>query len=148
MKACIILFCSGMLLAGCTTTKLPICPKLAELSYSTLGEGNNKLIGQFTAQELAERHIKFRPLNYFVAEFRGSCHQIHWLRENYPLLLCSVNPRFVSSPQRLEDIHRLCMLHAAEWMASVDRGKSADLTNITNLTSYCSCCLTDIPEQH
>jgi hypothetical protein len=90
----------------------------ATLPSFTKGAGKDKVIGSFLADETVRRGIKIKPLSYSVAEFSAPTWQISWLRANYPVLLCSVNPKLVDSPEHLADLERMVILHAREWLAS------------------------------
>jgi hypothetical protein len=137
------LYLVTLALAGCSTTQLPICPKMAQLSYDTTDAGKDKIIGRFLADQAARRGIKIKPLSYSVAEFSGPTWQIKWLRANYPVLLCSVNPKLVDSPEHLADLQRMVMLHAREWMRLVDEGNAAALATFNSNNVYLPCCASD-----
>jgi hypothetical protein len=129
-----------LLISGCkTSTKLPLCQKLAELSYDTIDAGRGKVVNRFVAEECLKRHIDIRPLSYCVAEFSGRASQIKWLRNSYPDLLSGFNPKLVIQP---EPLYTSSEEHVRQWMALVDAGKTGDL--MLKEYVYCpDCCSTD-----
>lgn len=133
--ACIFLvFCSGCVAA----TRLPLCPKLAELSYPTLEEGRGQLLGRFVKVEAANRHVSVSPLSYFVAEFRGPRKEIKWLRRNYDILLTQFNPRLITED---EDVFTSAQHHVKSWMQLVDSGRYEDL--MLEESAFCPVCCTN-----
>ena len=139
------MLCSLLFICSCSTTRLPICPKMAEMSYLTVDEGKGQVFGRFLVEQMKARGIKAKPLNYFVADFTGPATQICWLRKNYPLLLCSVNPKLIDSPTHLADAQRMCIIHTREWMKSIDSGHVGDLTIALSTNAYCPTCDSDVP---
>ena len=118
------------------TTRLPLCPRLAERSYTSRDEGRGKLISAQLSAAMKERGIKFTPLSHFVGEFSGAPGDIKWLRESYPNFLCSFSPEHIIHDERT---HSACIRNAQKWIALVDAGKIGELMDIENF--YCaSCC--------
>lgn len=119
------------------TVKLPLCPKLAELSYGDVNEGKGKVIGRYLAEQAEKRGIRINPLSPFVAEFSGPACEIEWLKENYPPLVCAFNSALVPDPA---DVYSQSMRHVRGWMNLVEQGELEELMNSQYL--YChSCCL-------
>ena len=141
----IVIICLSFFVSSCSTTRLPICPKMAQMSYDTIDEGKGQVFGRFLVEQMKQRGITAKPLNYFVADFTGPANQICWLRRNYPLLICSVNPKLVNNPTDLANAERLCMLNARVWMNLVDSGRVSDLTIALSTNSYCPTCNADVP---
>jgi hypothetical protein len=116
---------------------LPLCPKLAEVSYDGVAEGKGKIIGRFVAEQAARRGIEINPLSQFAAEFRGPQHQIEWLRANYPAMLCAFNSKLVVNA---ESVYKSSMHHVREWMQLVETGHLEQLMDSQYL--FCpNCCL-------
>ena len=103
---------------------LPLCAKLAAVSYETEEEGKGKLINRFVSEQAAARSVTVRPLSAFVAEYTGKPADIEWFKHNYANLVCAFNPRLVIED---EATHLRCMSHVREWMALVLAGKEKDL---------------------
>jgi len=98
-------------LAGCQAhTLVPLCPKIAEISYDPPHPG--ALVNRLVAEQAQERHVQISILSPFVAELSGPAHEIEWFKRNYRFMLCGFDPRLV-----IEDAstYERIMLGAAEW---------------------------------
>jgi hypothetical protein len=121
--------------AGCvTTTLVPLCPQIARVSYSTMGEGRGKIVGRFVAEQAASRGVKIRPLSYVVAELSGPPKQIRWFRDHYTTLLCAFNPDLVKGHEKAL---KACFDHVGDWMRLVDERKDEQLTYNKTFCQYC-----------
>lgn len=116
--------------------RLPLCPRLATLSYATIEEGRGKLVGRFVAEQAVARKVEIIPLSSFVAEFKGPTKQIEWFKQNYGNLVCAFNNALVIED---EQTYLSCMHHVREWMTLIQTGKDAEL--MLKEHEYCpNCC--------
>ena len=77
---------------ACSTVRLPLCPKVAEVSYATKAEGAGKLVNKFVAEEATSLGLKIKVVSSCAAEFYGAPGQLAKLKQKYPDLLFSYNP--------------------------------------------------------
>lgn len=109
--------------AGCaTTTKLPLCPAIAEKSYGAGGGG--KTVNYFTKQAADSRKIEIVELSAFVAEMKGSANDVDWLSQRYPHFMCAFLPRLEVNDQQ---VYTTCMRRASEWIKSVQSAQPETL---------------------
>jgi hypothetical protein len=126
--------------ATTSVTVLPLCPRLAQLSYETREAGNGKLVGSFLQAAADARGIQIQLLSSFVAEFRGPPHQIRWLEQNYAMLLCAFNSALVIDDQA---VYTSAMNHAEDWIALVREGRHKDL--MLSQYKFCNnCCVSGV----
>ncbi|WP_332819950.1 hypothetical protein [Sphingopyxis sp.] len=101
----------ALLLSGCATTRLPLCPTVAQRSYAQ-GQTPGPL-NAYTKRVITARGIEVDILSPFSANFRGSKGDIRWLVDNYVHLVCSFEPGQVNSTQ---SAYTSCVNHAPEWI--------------------------------
>jgi hypothetical protein len=119
------------------TITLPLCPKIASVSYNSADEGKGKLINRFVADEAKRRGIEIHPLSYFIAEFKGPRSEVEWLKRNYASMLCGFNPELVVND---EATYTSCITHAVEWIKLIDEGRMNEL--MLDKYLYCPNCCT------
>ena len=105
---------AASMLAGCATTVLPLCPRVAQLSYPT-GSGQND-VNRFVHERATEKGIKINALSTFAAAFSGYLYNVRWLEKNYPTLLCAFESGQVVDAQT---VYLACMSNAPRWIAPV-----------------------------
>lgn len=116
-------------LYSCSTTKLPLCPKLSKDNpSSTLG------ISQTLYAICLERNIKITVLSSTVGEFKGSKRQIRWLSNNYYIIICDFDQSSVVNDQA---IFGACMNNSKKWI-QVIKGKNPETLMLDEI--YCSIC--------
>jgi hypothetical protein len=116
-------FVLALLLSGCATVKLPLCPRLAALSQ----EGKpvaSTAVNEFVKHAAIQRDVSITVISPFIAEFTGSWTGVTWLESNYPTLLCSFNPTNVIDPTT---VHTVCTKNSPAWMRVVKDGRVEDL---------------------
>jgi hypothetical protein len=116
--------------AGCQSTKLPLCPKLATTKPSPTA-GISKTLYAICVN----RNIKITVLSSTVAEFTGTHRQLNWLVSNYCTILCDFNQYTVINDKAFYDG---CMTNAANWIKII-QGNRLD-TLMLNSTNYCNNC--------
>lgn len=112
----------AVLLSGCVTTRLPLCPAVAQRSQAQ-GKTPGPL-NAYTRQAIAARGITVEVLSPYAASFRGSSGDIGWLVDNYAHLVCAFEPGEVSSAQ---SSYTSCMNHAPAWISLVRSGRPEQL---------------------
>jgi hypothetical protein len=100
-----------VLITGCTSARFPLCPAVAEASYSEHTRG--KIINYYVDQAAIERHVYIEPLSEFSADFYGSYQDIKWFSDNYPFMLCAFDPRKIPDDR---ETYISCMTHAKDWI--------------------------------
>lgn len=115
---------------------VPLCPKLAQLSYEDVESGRGKLVGKFMAAQAKRMGITITPLSNFEAELFGPQVNVEIFLEQYPSMLCAFNSELVVND---ESTFTSCRNHARKWMELTANGKSQDLMLSEHL--YCpNCC--------
>lgn len=107
------------LLAGCTTARLPLCPRLAEASYPPGSQGRGQVVNYYLQRNAAAAGISVRPLSSFVAEYSGSSFSMEPFVQNYPAMLCAFDSRQIVNDQTT---YQSCTMHAPDWVALVQSG--------------------------
>lgn len=109
-------------LSACATAKLPLCPRVAHLSYAT--DTTPSDIGHYTATAAAVRGIHLSPLSAFAMTAHGSSSDIGWFKRNYREMLCAFNPDRVVDPK---SVYAACMAGAPTWIEVVASSKPEHL---------------------
>lgn len=120
-----LMTCAALLFlaTGCCTIKRPLCPRLANQSYTPPLPPDIRLNHDMDA-ELKARDIRVSVLSPFVAEFSGNIHEIHWLKQNYPQMLCGFNPIGIAE-REIE--YTTCMKYADSWASIVNSSQPGNL---------------------
>lgn len=108
-----------LLLTGCSSATLPLCPLLAEWSYPTAGEG--KVVNYYIQQAADDKAISVRPLSAFLGYYRGNEFGMKWLISHYREMLCAFDPRKVTGSASPSQVYLSCMAHADRWIEVVQR---------------------------
>lgn len=124
----------AMTLANCATARLPLCPKLAALSYQN--PKPDTVVSRYLSERAKERHVKISVLSPFAAVLSGSVGSIAWFQRNYPLMLCEFDPSQLVND---ENVYLSCMSHAQEWMKILQSNQPEDL--MVNETHYAASCV-------
>lgn len=111
------------LISGCASVHLPLCPRIASLSYDQKNsEGAD--VNKHMASALRKLGISSINISSFEAEYHGTWRDIHWLESNYPALICSFSPHRVIDPKA---VHTACLERAPGWIMLVKQGRRGDL---------------------
>lgn len=119
----VLVVLSSCLISGCSTVSLPLCPRIAELSYEETDASKSEM-NKYLAEAVRARNISVMNVGPFEAEYQGSWREIRWLEQNYPALLCAFSPSRVIDPTA---VHTACMDRAPGWISVVKGGRIDNL---------------------
>lgn len=132
-----LLFLGAMLiLGGCTTALLPLCPDVAEDSVDP--QVSRDFVNPYVRQAIEERGIVIVELSPFVAEFSGPSFQMRWLQDRYPHLVCAFDPR---KEILNREVFMTCVSKAPEWIKAVQSDRPQDL--MLRQTLYRETCVSE-----
>jgi hypothetical protein len=126
---------SSLALTGCASARLPLCPKIAAVSFQG-GARTGAVVNNYLAAQGNERNVKISPISAFAATFHGSVFSIAWFQGNYAFMLCAFDPKQVVN---YEAVYLSCMSHAPEWVKIVQSSKPEDL--MVTQTHYADVCI-------
>jgi hypothetical protein len=113
---------SALLLSGCASTRLPLCPSIAAKSYPA-GHSSSD-VNWYTREQATRLGISISPVSAFAADFRGADWDVRWLQRNYPFMLCAFDPR---QEVNVRSTYISCMRHAEEWIRRTQSKVPEDL---------------------
>lgn len=105
-----------------TTVRVPLCPKLAAVSYTPAQP--DAIVNKFMAEQAQLRKITIKPLSPFVAEVSGKKSQIKWFVNNYQFMACAFDREQVIAD---ETTYTTCTQYAPSWIDIVQSEKPEDL---------------------
>lgn len=117
----VVLF--SWLVSSCSTVSLPLCPRIAGLSYEE-SDASKSEVNKYVVEAIRARNISMMNVGPFEAEYKGSWREITWLEKNYPALLCAFSPSRVIDPTA---VHTACMDRAPGWISVVKSGRIDNL---------------------
>lgn len=114
---------SALILVGCASVNLPLCPRIAAFSH---GDGHvaSPNLNEYVQLAATQRGISITIIGPFVAEYRGGWSSILWMEKNYPAMVCSFNPANVIDPAT---VYTVCVANSPSWMSVVKSGQLEDL---------------------
>lgn len=129
MKAIAHVLCScwvlvPLLLAGCASVKVPLCPTIARSSYGP-GESASP-VNKMVLEEVKRSNLELRQLSWFAAEVSGASNSVKRLEDNYAHLVCAFDPALHPASAIRQDFLS-CMKHANEWVRIVQSPRPEEL---------------------
>lgn len=110
----IIMILSMALVSGCTSAILPLCPKIAAVSYPQ-GEEQSP-VNFYLINETKRSNLKLSILSPFAIELRGSLVAMNRIKRNYPHFLCAFDPK---QEQSIKAAYMTCITYAPKWIDSI-----------------------------
>lgn len=100
--------------SGCSSIRLPLCPKVAAVSFPV----GTKIspVNWYVAEAAEQSGIKLTQLSPFVAEFRGTISSLRSFESNYRFLVCAFDPVQESDPRAS---FMTCVAHVPFWIEAV-----------------------------
>jgi len=120
-----------------TTVRIPLCPRLASLSYGDVKSGEGKLVSSFAIEQAKRYNVRIFPISSFEAELVGQKANVDSFLAIYPSILCGFNSSLVIDD---EAVFTTCMAEASKWIKDVGEGRAKNLMQAPS--NFCGvCCL-------
>jgi len=114
--------------------KLPLCPKLAQLSYTP--PSTTAVVNKYLTDAVQGKDITLTPLSPFAVELRGEQHDVESITRNYGFFLCAFDPKQIPN---VDAVYQQCMANAATWTTIVQSDKPDEL--MLSNTHYVGVCV-------
>ena len=116
----LLVLTSIVTLTSCSTTQLPICPKLSR----TTVQGDLTSLGQHMENVSSTYRLKVVKLSEFVVRVSGATGNLHRFIEDYPQIVCAFDPGQVGNAG---SAYMSCVQHAPSWIYAVRSNQPEEL---------------------
>lgn len=119
---------------GCTSVRIPLCPKLAARSYPP--NATPSAVNFYAAENAARLNLEISILSPYAATISGRADRIEAFTRNYPLIICAFDPASVIED---ESTFLACVANAPTWIQNVQSPKPETLMlRETHFGTVCS----------